>query len=521
LARHQGYPSIFYGDAGLALKGAARGKEIAALLDAAAGHYAQGRLDEAARLYRQAERADTRDIRAAYSLAVIDIRAGRAEAARRRLRSVVAREPGLFAAQQNLGAVCQDLELWADAADAYQCALLLRPDAAETHFNLARVLTILGRTDQALDCYRSVSMDPSSRLRALTLMAMLDPAAVDESELAALRLAAGDGTLEGEIRTGLLFALGDVLDRRGESDQAFAAYAGGNRMKRDALAAGTMTDRPETVARGHAETNRFIQSLFTADFIARHDGAGSSSAAPIFVIGMPRSGSSLIEQILSSHRKIQGLGESGVLSRLTDGGFPGAGQFDDSSSWRPLAEAYLTAMRKRGWKGAPRFVDKTLENYLRVGLIHLMFPRAVILHSVRDPVDTCLACFRQLFTTGEQTLYDLREIGEAYVRYRRMMDHWREVLPGRVIEVDHEPLVANPEGRIRWLVNEACGLDWDPNCLNFHKTQGAVHTASASQVRRPIFKTSIHRWRRYEAHLGPLFEALGPYAPARTPQAIG
>jgi tetratricopeptide (TPR) repeat protein len=497
----------------LALTGVAREKEIAALLDAAAAHYAQGRLDEAARFYRQAERADPRDIRAAYSLAVIDLRAGRAEPARRRLRTVVAREPGLFAAQQNLGAVCQDLALWAEAADAYARAILLRPDAAETRFSLARALTILGRTDQALGCYRALSADPSNRLRALTLMAVLDPAAVDDSELAALQGAARDPVLEDEIRTGLLFALGDVLDWRGMDDEAFAAYTEGNRLKRDALAAGPIAGHPETVALGHAETNRFIQSLFTADFIARHSGAGSASSAPIFIVGMPRSGSSLIEQILSSHRKVQGLGESGVLSRLTDTGFPGAGQPGDPARWRPLAEAYLAAMRGRGWKGAPRFVDKTLENYLRVGLIHLMFPGAVILHSLRDPVDTCLACFRQLFTTDEQTLYDLGEIGEAYVRYRRMMDHWREALPGRVIDVDHEALAADPGGRIRWLVTEACGLDWDPNCLNFHETQGAVRTASAAQVRRPIFQTSIRRWRRYADHLGPLFEALGPYAP--------
>ena len=497
----------------MALKGAARAKEVATLLDAAATHYAQGRLDEAARLYRLAERADRRDIRAAYSLAVIDIRAGRAEAARRRLRAIVTHEPGLFAAQQNLGAVCQGLDLWSEAADAYGRALTLRPDAAETHFSLARAQTVLGRTDQAIAAYRALSVDPTHRPRALTLLALLDPAAVDDSELAALRAAARDAAPEDEVRTGLQFALGDVLDRRGADDQAFAAYAEGNRLKHDALAAGPAAGRPETVAQGHAKTNRFIESLFTADFIARHSRAGSVSTAPIFIIGMPRSGSSLIEQILSSHRRVQGLGESGALSRLTDGGFPGAGQPDDPAGWRPLAEAYLAAMRGRGWKGAPRFVDKTLENHLRVGLIHLMFPRATILHSLRDPVDTCLACFRQLFTTGEQTLYDLREIGEAYVRYRRMMDHWREVLPGRVIDVDHEALAADPEGRIRWLVTKACGLDWDPNCLSFHETPGAVRTASAAQVRRPIFQTSIHRWRRYEAHLGPLFEALGPYAP--------
>ena len=445
---------------------------------------------------------------------MIDIHAGRPEAARRRLRAVVAREPSLFAAQQNLGAVCQDLNLWAEAADAYEHALLLRSDAAETHFSLARALTIVGRTDQAIARYRSLSVDPPHRPRALTLIAMLDPAAVDDSELAALRGAAQDQALEGEIRAGLLFALGDVLDRRGRNDEAFAAYADGNRLKRDALAAESVTDRPETVARDHAGTSRFIQGLFTADFIARHGGAGSSSAAPIFVVGMPRSGSSLIEQILSSHREVRGLGESGVLSHLADGGFPGAGRPGDPAGWRPLAEAYLAAMRGRGGKGVPRFVDKTLENYLHVGAIAAMFPKAVILHAVRDPMDTCLSCWRQLFATGAETLYDLADIGAEYRVYRAVMAHWARALPGRVIDVDHEALVADPEGGIRRLVTEACALPWNDACLAFHQAGGVVRTASSAQVRQPIFRTSLARWRRYADRLGPLTEALGPYGPA-------
>ena len=155
-----------------------------------------------------------------------------------------------------------------------------------------------------------------------------------------------------------------------------------------------------------------------------------------------------------------------------------------------------------------------LRNYMNVGMIHLMLPKAVILHSVRDPVDTCLACFRKLFQTGNETSYDLTEIGQEYVRYREMMDHWAAVLPGRVIEVSHEAMVADPEGQTRWLITEACGLDWDPACLRFYEAKRPVHTLSVAQVRQPIFTSSIERWRRYEKHLGPLFEALGPYAPA-------
>ena len=144
-----------------------------------------------------------------------------------------------------------------------------------------------------------------------------------------------------------------------------------------------------------------------------------------------------------------------------------------------------------------------------------MFPNAVILHAVRDPLDTCLSCWRQLFAQGAETLYDLAEIGAEYVAYRQTMDHWRAVLPGRVIDVDHEALVADPEPQIRWLVTEAAGLTWNDACLSFHTAGEAARTASSVQVRQPIFRTSLQRWRRYEARLGPLIEALGPYAPPR------
>jgi tetratricopeptide (TPR) repeat protein len=488
-------------------------KDVAALLDAAASDYAAGRLNEAARLYRRAENADPGDIRAAYSLAVIDIRLGRREAARRRLRAVVAREPNLFAAQQNLGAVCQELDLWGEAAEAYERAFALRPNAVETGFSLARALAVLGRVGAAVRCYRALAAEPAQRLRALTRLALLDAAAIGPDDLEALRAGAADLAVEADIRTGASFALGEALERAGAHDEAFTAFEAGNRLKHQALAASAdPAMRPEAVARAHEETVRLVTGLFTGDYLAQHPVNGDRSTAPIFVVGMPRSGSSLIEQILLAHPRVQGLGESPALSEVVDRSFTGAGM--KPAGWRRMAEAYLSAMRSHGWNGRGRFVDKTLENHLRVGLIHLMFPEAVILHSLRDPADTCLACYRQLFASGNATLYDLGQIGEAYVRYRRVMDHWAQVLPGRVIAVEHEALVADPEQRIPWLVAEACGLDWDAACLRFHEAEGLVRTASAAQVRQPIFQTSIQRWRRHAGRLGPLFEALGPYAPA-------
>jgi hypothetical protein len=171
-------------------------------------------------------------------------------------------------------------------------------------------------------------------------------------------------------------------------------------------------------------------------------------------------------------------------------------------------------MRESGSRDADHFVDKTLENYLRIGAIHLMFPHALIIDSVRDAMDTCLSCYRQLFREGNETLYDLGQIGREYVRYRRVMEHWDRVLPGRVVRVEHEKFVADPENQIRWLITQVCNLKWEAACLRFYETPGAVRTASAAQVRQPMFKSSIGRWARFADQLAPLILALGSYAPA-------
>jgi tetratricopeptide (TPR) repeat protein len=484
-------------------------RDVAALLNAAAACYAQGRLNDAADLYRQAAAADPKDLRPIYSLALIDIRRGNLENARQQLRVVTAKDPHLYPAQQNLGAVCQNLNLWEEAADAYRRALRLNPAGAETHFSLARALTVLGRVAESSACYRALAANPSVRLRALTRLAVLDPAGIDEQDLTALQRAASDPATVPATRIEAYFALGMGLEQRSADQAAFAAFKAGNRLKHDALMASPdLAARPDALERAHDLAAHFVVDRFDEAFLQRRLHRGSASSAPIFVIGMPRSGSSLIEQILSSHRDVQGMGEGAALS-MVDQGFT---EPEGAASWDDLAQAYLGSMRQHGWKGANRFVDKTLENHLRVGMIHLMFPESVILDSARDPVDTCLSCYRQLFTEGNETLYDLGQIGRAYVRYRRVMEHWDRVLPGRVIRVEHEKLVADTEGQVRRLL-DVCKLEWDPACLRFYETSGAVRTASAAQVRLPVFLTSIGRWARFASELEPLLKALGPYAP--------
>ena len=330
-------------------------------LDEAAAHVAAGRLDAAAQIYRRLERAAPHDVRAAYSLAVIDLRQGRLDRARRRLEAVVAKEPGLAAAQHNLGAVRQRLGDWDGAAQAYGRALDLRPDAAETRQGLAAALTALGRASEAIAHHRALAGDPARRWTALTRIALIDAAAVTDDDLKAMLQAAADGRGDLETRIGLFFAAGEGLEGRGRHDEAFGAYAAGNRLKHETLDVAA-------VATANAAAALYVQGLVDPAYIARHAGQGRRSAAPIFIVGMPRSGSTLIEQILASHPQVQGLGETGVLPALATHGYP-----QTPAGWRDLAARYLAALRERGWDGSSRFVDKTLENYLHVGLIHLLF----------------------------------------------------------------------------------------------------------------------------------------------------
>jgi tetratricopeptide (TPR) repeat protein len=478
------------------------------LLDTAAAHAAAGRLAEAARDYARAERADPEDFRAPFSLATIDLRLGRPDLALPRLRRAAALGPDVFNAQHNLGAAAQTLESWDEAAVAYERALALHADAIETRRNLAIVLAILGRIGEAEVHHRALAAQPETRLWALTRLALLKPDSISDAERGDMQNAAADAAVDLDARIGLHFALGQVLERQQCDDEAFTAFAEGNRLKRQSLCSRPESSPPRLL-RAHAESALRVAETFSRPFIERRRGLGLSTDAPIFIVGMPRSGSTLVEQVLASHPKVTALGETAALTRLLERGMIG----EDRDGLRSLGRRYLEAIRGRGWRGRGRFVDKTLENYLHVGAIALMFPRAVILHTVRDPVDTCLSCFRQLFAQGAETLYDLGEIGAEYVAYRRMMDHWRQVLPGRVVDVDYEAMVDKPEDTIRWLVATACGLDWNDACLRFYETRSPVRTASSAQVREPVFRGSLNRWRRYERHLAPLFTALGPYAP--------
>jgi hypothetical protein len=262
-----------------------------------------------------------------------------------------------------------------------------------------------------------------------------------------------------------------------------------------------------------------IERVFTPALIEAKSGHGDPSTAPIFVIGMPRSGTTLVEQILASHPDVHGAGElsafyEAMLSVRGPDGRPIAGPASvpalDPKAFGEIGSRYVAAIRALA-PTTPFITDKRPNNYYFIGLIHLALPNAKIIHVMRDPIDTCVSCFSMYFTfdrMGLKQTFDLAELGRYYRRYEQLMAHWRRVLPpGRILDVRYENVVADLEGETRRMLYY-CGLPWDEDCLAFYKTKRAVLTASAAQVRRPIYDTSVGRWRVYEEFLGPLLAEL-------------
>jgi hypothetical protein len=254
---------------------------------------------------------------------------------------------------------------------------------------------------------------------------------------------------------------------------------------------------------------------FTPAFFAERRGVfGSPSDVPVFIVGMQRSGTTLTEQIAASHPQVYGAGELEHIRRIA--GMIKIGRPEStvrqltSADSLALAGDYLRKVREIGGD-ALRIVDKMPHNFQYLGLIAILFPKARIIHCTRDPMDNCVSCFTQSFTGHHGYNTDLRQLGLYYREYRRLMDHWRRVLPIPMLEIDYEEMVADQETQSRRLI-DFLGLDWDPACLNFHETDRSVQTASRWQVRQPIYKTSVKRWKDYEKHLGPLKKALGELA---------
>jgi tetratricopeptide (TPR) repeat protein len=430
---------------------------------------------------------------------------GRAGEALAAYDAAIRLDPACAPAHFGRGAALLALEDSEGALQGFTRAASLRPAHAEAWAQAAQTLAVLGRpAEAAAAAERALSIDAASA-DAWAVRARLKRFAPGDPDLPRMgaALAAADARpAQAEDRINLEFALGKAWLEAEDPARAFAHLERGNGLHRARL---------EFDLDGHLAVMEAMARAFDADTIRRLNGAGHPSDRPVFILGMPRSGTTLVEQILASHPGVHGAGELPLVSQLA-ARLPAAGESlaealspDRLASLGAEYAARIDALAPR----AARVTDKMPGNYLYAGLIHAMLPNARIVHCVRDPLDTCLSCWETRFAQGVAFAYDQRELGLHHRGYQRLMRHWRAVLPAdRFIEVRYEDVVADLEGQTRRLL-DVCALPWDGACLEFHQTRREVWTASASQVRRPLYASSVGRGRAHAAHLGPLIDALG------------
>ena len=462
-----------------------------------------GRDEEAIAEYEQslALRSDDADALNALGNALQSL--GRHGEAADRYREALALQPDLAAAHNNLANSLHALSRHEEAIAAYEAAIAARPDNAAAHSNLGTALRELGRLEQARRSFeQAVALEPERAGFHLNLAEMKRFAAGDPQLARLEALAACEARLPAEEQVELHFALAKARADLGDCAAAFRHLRRANALKRREIA----YDEAESLA-----LLERIAAAVTPALIAAKAGLGDPAEAPVFIIGMPRSGTSLVEQILASHPEVFGAGELTLFTALASDGpaaFPADVAAMDGAALRALGARYVERLVARA-PAARRITDKLPANFLLAGLIHLALPRARIIHVRRDPLDTCWSCFATLFTAGQPFAFDLPELGRYYRAYERLMAHWRAVLPqDAMLEIDYEAIVADLPGAARRMI-AYCGLDWDEACLAFHRTERAVRTASVTQVRQPIYGSSIGRWRPYAAELGPLLAALG------------
>ena len=395
------------------------------------------------------------------------------------------------------------------AVELYRSLLHDAPRPAELHLSIAHSLKTLGQREAAIAEYRTAATVRGGYGEAYWSLANLKTYRFEDSELATMRAAEASAETSLADRYHLCFALGKALEDRGEFAESFAHYARGNALKHS-----ESHYRAEVF---ELNTQRQKQ-VCTRALFARHRDAGSPGHDPIFVVGLPRSGSTLIEQILASHSAVEGTHELADIPRIVAGlqgrdwdianpPYPGVLARMTDADFLRLGEKYLadTAAYR---SGRPRFIDKMPNNFRHIGLIHLLLPNARIIDARREPMACCFGNFKQLYASGQEFSYGIEDTARYYRTYLDLMAHWNAALPGRVLRVQHEDLVNDLESQVRRML-DYCGLEFESGCVEFHKTARSVRTPSSEQVRQPIYREGLDQWRNYEPWLAPLRRALG------------
>jgi tetratricopeptide (TPR) repeat protein len=432
---------------------------------------------------------------------------GRLEEADVSARHLIKMEPDNPQSWITMGSVAARLMRQQQALEAYEQAARLSPDEVRLRLSIGHISKTLGRRNESEAAYKAaIAMDPALAEAYWSLADLKNYSFVD-AEIAAMQQLLTNDKIKRADTAQLYFALGKAFEQRQQYADAFAHYARGNTLRR--------LDAPFDIEHFEQRTAR-IRAFFDAAFFADHAGSGDSSTDPIFIVGLPRSGSTLVEQILASHSRVEGTMELPNIINITH-------QFDDMAPDRDgypeaVGTAPLGLLSALGGRylaetaplrtGRAHFTDKLPNNFSHIGLIHAILPQATIIDARRHPMDCCFSTYKQHFAEGQTFSYDLDDLGRYYRCYLSLMDHWDNVLPGKVLHVQYEELVRDPELNIRRLL-DFCKLPFEDACLSFHETRRSVRTASAEQVRQPIYASAVGYWRHFETELQPLRHALG------------
>jgi tetratricopeptide (TPR) repeat protein len=427
--------------------------------------------------------------------------------AREEIDTLLKLEPGDSDYLSLYAAACAGLGEHERAIAVYRRLLAALPGSSELHLSLGHCLKAVGRQKEATDSYQAAAARPSFG-DAWWSLANLKTYRFSQDEIACMRAEETASAAHPVDRYHLCFALGKALEDRNEYVESWQFYERGNALKR--AESRYHPDITETNTRKQIE-------VCTAQFFAARASVGVPDPDPIFIVGLPRSGSTLIEQILASHSQVEGtqeladvqrivLGLQGHQSDLDDPRYPGVLAELAPEDFRRLGERYMTDTRAYR-KGKPFFIDKMPNNFRHIGLIHLMMPNARIIDVRREPMACCFSNLKQLFARGQEFTYSIEDIACYYRTYLDLMQHWDAVLPGRVLRIWYEDVVEDLEGNVQRIL-EFCGLEFEPACVEFYRTERSVRTASSEQVRRPIFREGLVQWRNYELWLGPLKDGL-------------
>lgn len=452
---------------------------------------------------------------ARHALAQLLMGLGRNEEARAQADDLLRRDPNNKGSLRVMAAILGNLGEYEAALELYERLLNMDSGQPRVWMSYGHTLKTLGRTEDGIGAYKkSIALMPQLG-ESYWSLANLKTFRFEDAELAEMRnMAERLDTPESE-KVGFYYAIGKALEDRGEAEAAFENYAKGAKLYR-----ATIDYDPERLSQFADES----RALFTPEFFSERDGAGCEADDAIFVVGLPRAGSTLIEQILASHSQVEGTMELPDLQNLAHGliepaqmrageSYLGALAKLDNAQLRALGERYLDSTKVQRKLGRPFFINKLPNNFLHIGFIRLILPNAKIVDARRHPMACGWSCFKQHFANGQFFSYDLGDIGRYYADYVRLMAHYDAALPGYVHRVIHEQLAHEPEPQIRALL-AFCGLAFEEQCLRPHETERAVRTASSEQVRQPISARGLDSWKPFEPFLGDLKQALGPALPA-------